>query len=67
VVCCFILGELGNEIKALSFFPRFQYDLEVAKQVMPVSVIFVAMITFNKCAAPPLSCRAARRARCSVI
>lgn len=51
VGCCFVLGELGREFKQLSFFPRFSYDLEVARRVMPVSAIFVSMMTFNKCAA----------------
>lgn len=47
VLCGFLLGELGKQVPSLSFFPPFEYELPKAKQIVKVSAIFVAMITFN--------------------
>jgi GDP-fucose transporter C1 len=46
---CWLLGELGRG-KSTGFllqFPRYTYNLNVARQVLPLSAIFVSMITFN--------------------
>ena len=34
-------------IRAFSFFPRFEYKLKIARQVMPLTLVFLGMIVFN--------------------
>lgn len=46
-MCGFLLGELGKQVPALSFFPPFEFELPKAQQILKVSGIFVGMITFN--------------------
>lgn len=52
-VICYILGELGERNRSLgrpSFFddfPRVKYNTKIGMQVLPLSLIFVAMIAFN--------------------
>ena len=44
------LGEYGRGAEEDAFaaqFPQFEFDVEVAKKILPLSVIFVSMITFN--------------------
>ncbi|XP_031556605.1 GDP-fucose transporter 1-like isoform X2 [Actinia tenebrosa] len=47
VVCLFLLSFLGEKYPWIDKFPDFIIDLSVAKQVLPLSVVFVGMITFN--------------------
>jgi GDP-fucose transporter C1 len=44
---CAILGNLNKRISVFSKFPTFKIDLKIARDVLPLSVMFVAMITFN--------------------
>lgn len=47
---CWVCGGLGRQAAPASFFkqfPQFTYNLDVAKKLLPLSVIFVGMITFN--------------------
>lgn len=44
------LGEMGKGAPKGSFFaqfPPFEFDLEISKRVMPLSIIFVMMISLN--------------------
>jgi len=47
VLCCALLAFLKKYSSALAFFPDFEYDATRAKAVMPLSLIFVAMVLFN--------------------
>mmetsp|Transcript_103867 Transcript_103867/g.126941 ORF Transcript_103867/g.126941 Transcript_103867/m.126941 type:complete len:322 (+) Transcript_103867:117-1082(+) len=47
VLCCYIIGETGKYIKIFSFFPPFEYKLNIAKKVMPLTFVFLGMIVFN--------------------
>jgi GDP-fucose transporter C1 len=47
VICCTILGKIGRYFKPFSFFPPFEYKLEKAKKVMPLTIVFLGMIVFN--------------------
>ena len=47
VLCCYIIGEMGKYIKIFSFFPPFEYKLNLAKKVMPLTFVFLGMIVFN--------------------
>lgn len=45
-----VLGEMGKSAAPGSFFsqfPAFEFDLTIAKRVMPLSIIFVLMISLN--------------------
>ncbi|CAF2812004.1 unnamed protein product [Rotaria sp. Silwood2] len=44
---CALLGNLNKRITFLSKFPTFKIDLKIARDVLPLSVMFVAMIIFN--------------------
>lgn len=47
---CWVLGEIGQSAAPGSFFkqfPKFQYKLDVARRLLPLSIVFVGMITFN--------------------
>jgi GDP-fucose transporter C1 len=50
---CIILGNMGEVTRSqgkqsfLNEFPRVKYDFKNGFQVLPLSLIFVAMITFN--------------------
>jgi len=50
---CYILGELGEQRRTsgqqsfLNQFPRVKYNVTVGMSVLPLSLIFVGMITFN--------------------
>jgi len=47
---CWILGHLGRHVEKNSFFAQFpvqEYSFNVSKQVLPLSLIFVGMVTFN--------------------
>jgi len=47
VFCCAAMAILKKYISLLAFFPDFEYDRTRAKAVMPLSLIFVAMVLFN--------------------
>jgi GDP-fucose transporter C1 len=42
-----ILGELGKSVPSISMIPPLEFDWEIAKKVMPLTVVFVGMISFN--------------------
>ncbi|CAF0907851.1 unnamed protein product [Adineta steineri] len=44
---CGILGSLNKSVSSLSKFPSFKIDLKIARDVLPLSLMFVAMIIFN--------------------
>ncbi|CAF0959802.1 unnamed protein product [Rotaria sordida] len=44
---CAILGNLNKRVAVFSTFPSFKIDLKIARDVLPLSIMFVAMIIFN--------------------
>ncbi|CAF4026023.1 unnamed protein product, partial [Rotaria magnacalcarata] len=44
---CALLGNLNTYLTIFSKFPTFKIDLKIARDVLPLSIMFVAMITFN--------------------
>jgi len=47
---CYICGELGRNAAPNTFFaqfPRLEYNFEVAKRLLVLSLVFVGMVTFN--------------------
>lgn len=47
---CYVCGELGRNAPTNSFFaqfPRLEYNTEVAKRLLVLSIVFVGMVTFN--------------------
>merc|ERR1719273_553114 len=47
VICCAILGRIGRYFKPFSFFPPFEYNLSIARKVLPLTLVFLGMIVFN--------------------
>lgn len=47
VAFCVIAGHFREAHPSLHQFPKFTFDMNVARQVLPLSVIFVSMIAFN--------------------
>jgi len=47
VVCCAILGKIGRFFKPFAFFPEFEYNLQIARKVLPLTFVFLGMIVFN--------------------
>lgn len=47
VVFIWILGIVGRYFKPFSFFPPFEYKIEKAKKVLPLTFVFLGMIVFN--------------------
>eukprot|EP00048_Salpingoeca_helianthica_P023493 m.24731 g.24731 ORF g.24731 m.24731 type:complete len:330 (+) comp8747_c0_seq1:43-1032(+) len=47
VVFCFIVGHLRQTTSLLSSFPAFEYNIALATKILPLSLVFVGMITFN--------------------
>jgi len=47
VICCWLLGIIGRYFEPFAFFPPFEYKLSIAKKVMPLTFVFLAMIVFN--------------------
>jgi len=47
LLCVVIFGELGKSWKPASIFPPFELDTNVAKQVLPLTLVYVGMISFN--------------------
>eukprot|EP00741_Cyanophora_paradoxa_P017420 tig00020965_g16829.t1 len=42
-----VLGEMSRSVQALSFMPRFEFSLDKAKAVTPLTIIYVAMLAMN--------------------
>eukprot|EP00795_Rhopilema_esculentum_P002469 gene2469-18128_t len=47
LVCIFLLSLLGDKFPRIDKFPAFKIETGIAKQILPLSVIFVGMITAN--------------------
>lgn len=47
VVFCYVAGKLRHLHPVLSEFPVFEFQLATAVKVLPLSLVFVGMITFN--------------------
>jgi len=47
VLACYMLRFLAEKVPNRISFPSLELDLNVLKQVLPLSVVFVGMITFN--------------------
>jgi len=47
VAACFVLRWLATKFPSLVSFPELPVDPSILKQVLPLSIIFVGMITFN--------------------
>ncbi|XP_065670561.1 GDP-fucose transporter 1 isoform X3 [Hydra vulgaris] len=47
VFVLFLLSFLGDKYPNIDTFPVFHINLNVVKQILPLSVVFVGMITFN--------------------
>jgi len=45
--CICLLGEIGKSVRSLALIPPFEFDYNVAKKVLPLSIVFVCMISFN--------------------
>ena len=41
------MGWLGKYFKPFAFFPTFEYKLEIARKVLPLTFVFLGMIVFN--------------------
>ena len=44
---CGFLGFAGKYFKPFSFFPPFEYKLDIARKVLPLTFVFLGMIVFN--------------------
>jgi len=47
LVCILVTYPLNKTVPALSFLPDLEFDLNVAKQVIPLTVVYVCMLAFN--------------------
>nr|XP_054750146.1 GDP-fucose transporter 1-like [Lytechinus pictus] len=47
VVMCAILSVLGKAVPNIVSFPPMKFDYKVTREVLPLSLVFVGMITFN--------------------
>ncbi|XP_062917746.1 GDP-fucose transporter 1 [Mobula hypostoma] len=47
VLLCFFLNALATFCPGLVDFPSITFDLKVSREVLPLSVVFIGMITFN--------------------
>ncbi|XP_059832075.1 GDP-fucose transporter 1 [Hypanus sabinus] len=47
VALCFVLNTLATFCPSLVDFPSVTLDLKVSREVLPLSVVFIGMITFN--------------------
>jgi len=47
IICCFILSSLRSRIQGLHFFPTWQFKLQVAQQILPLTFVFLGMVVFN--------------------
>ncbi|KAF8933301.1 hypothetical protein BGZ52_008105 [Haplosporangium bisporale] len=47
LVLLVVCGQLGKRRRALSMVPPFEFDLDLARKIAPLSVIYVLMLTLN--------------------
>ncbi|XP_013393373.1 GDP-fucose transporter 1 [Lingula anatina] len=47
VLCCGLLSLMTAILPSYVSFPPFKIDLKVAREVLPLSVVFICMISFN--------------------
>jgi len=47
LVCVLIGGKLGRSYEVLAFMPEPEFDMAVARKVMPVTVLYICMIAAN--------------------
>jgi len=47
VVCVTFLGAIGQSVETFSFIPPMDFKIETAQKVLPLALIFVAMVAFN--------------------
>merc|ERR1712196_65713 len=47
VAACYVLGSLRESHPSMAMFPKFEINVNIAKEVLPLSLVFVGMITFN--------------------
>ncbi|XP_071492174.1 GDP-fucose transporter 1-like [Diadema antillarum] len=47
VILCVLLSYLGKVIPSFVSFPLMKFDYKVTREVLPLSLVFVGMITFN--------------------
>jgi len=47
IIVLFFLSLLGDRYPSIDKFPAFHIDINIAKQVLPLSIVFVGMITAN--------------------
>ncbi|EYC41117.1 hypothetical protein Y032_0581g269 [Ancylostoma ceylanicum] len=47
VVLCFLLSFLSRSFPNTINFPRMSVDAKISREVLPLSIVFVAMISFN--------------------
>uniref|UniRef100_A0A914XP81 GDP-fucose transporter 1 n=1 Tax=Plectus sambesii TaxID=2011161 RepID=A0A914XP81_9BILA len=47
VALCYICSLLAKSFPSTSSFPEFRFDMKTSRAVLPLSIVFVAMITFN--------------------
>jgi GDP-fucose transporter C1 len=45
--CIYVFGLLAQRVEALSFLPPFEFDWNIAKKVMPLTIVYISMIGFN--------------------
>ncbi|XP_078271680.1 GDP-fucose transporter 1 [Rhinoraja longicauda] len=47
VLLCFLLNTLAQFCPGLVSFPSITFDLKISREVLPLSIVFIGMITFN--------------------
>ncbi|KAI1715935.1 triose-phosphate transporter family domain-containing protein [Ditylenchus destructor] len=47
VVLCFACAQVSSSFPTLMTFPKMTFDQKLSREVLPLSFIFVAMVTFN--------------------
>eukprot|EP01120_Amphizonella_sp_Union-15-10_P011742 TRINITY_DN505_c0_g1_i2.p1 TRINITY_DN505_c0_g1~~TRINITY_DN505_c0_g1_i2.p1 ORF type:complete len:339 (-),score=30.24 TRINITY_DN505_c0_g1_i2:17-1033(-) len=47
MICIVIFGYLGKSIPMFSMFPPFEFNLQIAKKVLPLTVVYLLMISLN--------------------
>ncbi|KAF9134448.1 hypothetical protein BGW39_007063 [Mortierella sp. 14UC] len=47
LVLLIVCGQLGKRNRTLSMIPPFEFDLDIARKIAPLSVVYVLMLTLN--------------------
>ncbi|XP_056135316.1 GDP-fucose transporter 1 [Lampris incognitus] len=47
VALCWVMQLLSNLCPRVFNFPSFKFDLKISREVLPLSIVFISMITFN--------------------